>query len=569
MSNYDTKIVKLSGNRTATIWESGRARFSEERGAEEEKAKRRQDQTKKGAAGSTAASVQRRKITIVTGDEYQAVTDAERALIDGGAEIYQRGLRLVRPITVDALAADGKHTKVGQLLPLNSDFALDILSGYTAWFRWSPSKGTESRISPPFEIAKMLLARSGYWRFPRVSGVIMTPTLRPDGSLLIRPGYDESTGLLLMNPPPLPPISMEPTKDEAIAALTLLKSLLVDFPFVDESSHSVALSTLITPVVRIACGTAPAHAGTAPAAGTGKSYLYNIATAICIGDRCPTMTVARSESETEKRLGSAIIAGQPIISLDNVDVPLSGAFLCQAISEKMVQVRKLGFSEQLTYPNNWVVFINGNNLELRGDLTRRVLMAEVDADVERPELRTFSGNPFERVLADRGRFIAAALTIVLAYRAAGSPDRLAPLASFEVWSDLVRSALVWLDEADPVRTMEKVRAKDSELRTMRQIIVGMSKQFGLGEKNGKFSHEIIQAVMSPEAILNSKPSEPNMLREGLRAVAGHREITSLILGVWLSSKVNRVVDGLRLRSRLDSHLGNNRWWVEKGEEEDI
>jgi putative DNA primase/helicase len=366
-----------------------------------------------------------------------------------------------------------------------------------------------------------------------------------------------------MNPPVLPPLSMEPTKDQAVAALELLKSLLVEFPFADEVSRSVALSALITPVVRVACPAVPAHGVTAPGAGSGKSYLFNIVAAICIGNRCPVMTVARSEAETEKRIASAVIAGQPIIALDNVDVVLGGAFLSQAISEEMLLVRKLGFSEQLLTSNNWCVFVTGNNLTFYGDVTRRVILAEVNAGMERPELREFKARPFERVVAERGRFIAAALTVVLGYRAAGMPGKVGQLASFEAWSDLVRSALIWLDQPDPVVTMERVREEDPELRTTRQVFAGMAKQFGVGEEHAKFSSEIIDSVMGMDPLLTFRPSQVNMLKEGLKAVAGpNREINTVILGVWLSKKVNYVVDGLRLCQRADNHLGTLRWWVE-------
>ena len=38
----------------------------------------------------------------------------------------------------------------------------------------------------------MGLLRKGQWQFPKVAGVITTPTLRPDGTILDQPGYDPS-----------------------------------------------------------------------------------------------------------------------------------------------------------------------------------------------------------------------------------------------------------------------------------------------------------------------------------------------------------------------------------------
>ena len=97
----------------------------------------------------------------------------------------------------------------------------------------------------------------------------------------------------------------------------------------------------------------------------------------------------------------------------------------------------------------------GNNITIVGDLCRRVILSNLDPEVERPELREFKGKPVEKILADRGAYIAACLTICRAYIVAGSPDQVKPLASFEGWSDIVRSALIWLGKTDPVDSMDE------------------------------------------------------------------------------------------------------------------
>ena len=74
------------------------------------------------------------------------------------------------------------------------------------------------------------------------------------------------------------------------------------------------------------------------------------------------------------------------------------------------------------------------------------------------------------MLADRGSYIAAALTIVRAYLAADCPGLLPPVASFRDWSHLVRSPLVWLGRADPVDTMEAARADDPTRSNLRAIV---------------------------------------------------------------------------------------------------
>ena len=129
-------------------------------------------------------------------------------------------------------------------------------------------------IDPPHDIASNLLTRDGEWKFPKLAGVITTPTLRGDGSILSAPGYDAATGLLLVDPPPMPAIPKRPSRDDALASLDLLDRLLDEFPFVDPPSRSVGLSTLMTSVARGAMQVVPMHAADAPEAGSGKSYLF-------------------------------------------------------------------------------------------------------------------------------------------------------------------------------------------------------------------------------------------------------------------------------------------------------
>ena len=62
-------------------------------------------------------------------------------------------------------------------------------------------------------------------------------------------------------------------------------------------------------------------------------------------------------------------------------------------------------------------------MQVVGDLVRRVVRCQMDANSERPETRKFKGNPVDLVLVDRGRYIAGALTVVRAYIAAGRPRR--------------------------------------------------------------------------------------------------------------------------------------------------
>jgi putative DNA primase/helicase len=158
----------------------------------------------------------------------------------------------------------------------------------------------------------MLLARERKWAFPEVAGVIATPTLRPDGSLLDKPGYDPETQLYLWPGATLPPIPAAPTKDEAIRALAVLKELFAEFSFKQKKPAidlSVALAGLFTALLRGSLPTSPVVLARGDTPGVGKRYLVDVIAMIATGRICPVITASRSLEETEKRLGSSLLSG--------------------------------------------------------------------------------------------------------------------------------------------------------------------------------------------------------------------------------------------------------------------
>ena len=352
-------------------------------------------------------------LPVITLGELSAnATDGEQALLDAGVDIYQQCGRLVRPIVETVAAAKGRKTRVARLIEVEQYYLRDRLSRHALWQSRVTRENKMVSRDPPMDIAKTILARVGEWRFPAISGVISTPTMREDGSLLTTPGYDETSGFILFGAPDMPSTPVEPSRDDALQALAFLEELLVEFPFADKLSRAVALSALITPVVRGAFPVAPMHAFSATAAGSGKSYLADVAAAISTGKEMPVIAAGRSEEETEKRLGAALMVAQPLISIDNVTGDLGGDALCQAVERPSLRMRILGASKLASIEARGTTFFaTGNNLVIFGDMTRRVITARLDARMERPEYREFAGDPVAKVQANRGAYIAAALTI--------------------------------------------------------------------------------------------------------------------------------------------------------------
>lgn len=491
-------------------------------------------------------------IEVRLGELDRVATEAECALIAANMPIYQRG-DLVTPVVTEATASGGHKTKVVRLISVGVPAMLDYLCRSVRFEKYLVAKASNVATNPPEHLAKIILARAGEWDFPHLAGVITAPTLRPDGSLLAEPGYDPETRVLLIDPPLMPTIPDKPTMQDALAGLAMLNGLLRDFPFADDASRAVALSALISPVARAAMPVVPLHAITAPTSGSGKSYLVDLISALLTGDRAPVLSAADKPEETEKRLAGAVLDGSPLVVLDNINGELYSDLLCQAVERPRVKIRPLGTSQLIIIETSATFFATGNNLRLVSDLARRTLTCTLDPALERPELRSFNGDPFKTVLANRGEYLAAALIVVRAYVTAGQPNRASPLGSFEAWSDLVRSALIWLGCTDPVATQEGARADDPTITELSLLLAEW--------------HAVADGVSctAKEIIDRTAPGNPmhTGLRDALMTVAGDGRggIDPLRLGKYLAKNKGRILAGLRLLSDYDRKRKQNVWRV--------
>ena len=514
-------------------------------------------------------------IRLAAGRLPEIASEAERALIAAGVPFFQRGGMLVRPVTQEVDIASNRRSRVVLLVPVDVTYMIDSLMRVADWEGYDGRADRFVAKNVPHEIAQTILARRGEWRFPPVAGVINTPTLRPDGSVLREEGYDPQTRLILAASPTMPALMDNPTQSDARAALETLNKLLTEFAFANEASRAVVLSGMVTSVVRALFPVVPAHVISATAPGAGKSYSIDIISAIATGDLCPVMAAGVTIEETDKRLGAALLSGVSLISIDNVSGDLGGDLLCQAVERPVVNIRPLGKSEHVRVESRAIFFSTGNNVVLIGDMTRRAIVAKLDPGEERPELRQFKSDPVAAVLADRGRYVAAALTIVRAYLAAGRPNPAPRLASFHGWSDTVRSALIWIGCADPVDTMLEARDEDPQYAALRQVLVAWADANGTGYSTRVLASTMLTMIEERDGAVDQledgrRPYRWPAWRDAVHLVAANRgRVDAKRFGRWLARNRGRVVSvdrgrkRLRIQSEGDEHGHGKLWWCEE------
>jgi putative DNA primase/helicase len=417
-------------------------------------------------------------------------------------------------------------------------YLVDVLTCAARFWKYNGRSKAWVPVDAPDKVAETYLARRGRWKLPVLTGIIHTPFLRADGSLCETPGYDAASGLLFKpEGESFPPIQQQPSKLDARTALAKLDELIGTFPFVADADRSVALSAILTILDRRSMVTAPLHAYTSPNPGTGKSLLVDVCAMLATGRLMPVIAQGRNEEELEKRLGAALLAGDTAISLDNCDHTLEGAFLCQVLTQRQLNIRILGQSRNAETLANATIYATGNNLVLAGDVSRRALLCSMDALCERPELREFEVNAVELAKQRRGELVAAALTVLRAWHMANECIALSPFGSFEEWSRRIRAPLIWLDEVDPCETVAEIRENDPRRAELVAVVMQWKEHLKPNTK-----HTVQEVV---ECALNARE-----FFTALQAVASSTggTISNVRLGRWLKRVQGKMVGNLVLRS---------------------
>lgn len=514
----------------------------------------------------------------------KVVDDAEAVIEACEVDIYQRGGRLVRPFAIEMDTWGGQKTLAPGFDTLTTHSAIDVLARTADWARWDAREKALVPTNPTEMIANIWLSRKGSWRARRIKGIITAPTIRPDGSLITAPGYDPVTRLFMV----LDPLLVMPgdgrwngdrlVKADAEQALTVLEGLLIDFPFVGEADKSVALSGMMMPVIKGALDKRPLHVFDAPNPGTGKTYLVEICTALALGQAAPVSSWSKEENENEKRLATMLLSGTPVGVLDNINGVLESDLLCQALDQSNIRVRVFGKLEQRDVENNICLYATGNNIVISGDLVRRALQSKLDAMMERPETRQFHALPLQLVQQNRGKYLAAVLTVVRAHIQAGYPgcEGMRPMASFDEWGKLVRGALRWLGRADPVDTAERTFREDPKRSDLADFVEAWTRRYGYEEKSIREALDMLNQVGGdnrplPETYFSKfgevmTPAEVvSAFRDVALRIAGKNDIVDArVLGNWLKRNKGGVINYHRfVVGNADGHAKTQRWKVER------
>ncbi len=416
--------------------------------------------------------------------------------------------------------------------------------------------------------ANMYIDWAGEWHLPPLAGITSAPIIRRDGTIVSNTGYDTETCVYLSAHIEVADrIPEHPNRADATNAIRGLRQQFATFCFSDAprtsapgsdielvdlskppgDDETAAMAALLTAVARPSLDRAPAFLISAPSisgAGAGKGLLVKCISQIAYGQAPYAVTAGENAQELEKRIAAELMAGNPVLFLDNFnDTAVRSNLLASALTEKHARARISGKSEMVALRTSAFVVLTGNGLSVSEDLARRIIEIELDPRTEDPEARRFPTDLYTSTQRDRLTLLAAALTIL---RWGLQQEQLAsgrPLGSFEQWCRWVRDPLSELGCRDPVERMSRAKHRDPRRQQISEIFDAWDRRHGTKAVLANELHDEVRQLLDPHKRGRQYVVSRLKQLEGTR-IGGFMLLRECSKGKWSKNRyiLNRLTD---------------------------
>jgi hypothetical protein len=482
-------------------------------------------------------------IRVVAGDLHRVVDAAEKELANRGRH-YQAGGWIVS-VSTDPTSGDPS------IVPTSQQALTRELSETAIWERYDGRAKDWVRCDPPARHASILFDAQNFHHLPPLAGLARQPYFREtDGELIIHPGYDEKAQRFAVFDAKQFDIP-DPTPEAAQAALALLEDLLTEFHFVADADRAAALSAIFTAVVRPSLPNAPAFHVRAPVFGSGKTYLCELIGAFAGPGGNAKVSYPTTTEEATKVILSLLLTSPAVIEFDDMDTDwIPHGTIKRMLTADYITDRILGVSKTATVSTRTLFLGSGNNVGPIRDLLRRVVTIHIDPRCATPATIAYNGSPVEKVRQRRGVYVSAVLTIIQAWRMAGSPRAEADsIANFGgAWSDYCRYPLMWLGHPDPASALLEQIRHDPDGDALSGLMTEWYAVFG-------------SAPTTVRKLVSAADDGHYNLRDAIceLPVEERGQINRSKLGWFLKKNANRIVEGFEIqRAEAD---GRSAWRV--------
>jgi hypothetical protein len=412
-------------------------------------------------------------IKVVAGELHRVVDAGEKELAARGRH-YQAG-GLIVSVSTDLTTGDPS------VVPTSLPALTRELSIAATWEKYDGRAEAWVRSDPPTRHTGVLFDAQQFRYLPPLAGVARQPYFREaGGELVTQPGFDRaSQRFAVFDARHF--VFPKPTHEAAREALALLEDLLTEFHFVAATDKAAALAAILTAVARPTLAHAPAFHVRAPVFGSGKTYLCELIGAFAGPGGNSKVSYPTTSEEATKVMLSLLLTSPAVIEFDDMDTDwIPHGTIKRMLTAEHITDRILGVSKTATVSTRALFLGSGNNVGPIRDLLRRVLTINIDPRCATPATLAYKGFPVERVRQHRGKYVAAALTIIRAWRAAGwERGDVTNIVTFGgEWADCCRHPLMWLGHPDPATSLlEQVRS-DPDSEALGDLMAEWHDRFG-------------------------------------------------------------------------------------------
>ena len=375
----------------------------------------------------TESEIGDRRRIVVTNDQLRVINEITDTLIErwSGTRLFNHG---------GIISRRNGHV----IMPLDKGTFLKVLQEVAVTVVESED-GDLFTWPQPYAVAAALTEGE---RFAPLHRISRTPFVRPDGTICQTSGYDTETGTYLVSDVEVA-VPEAPTSEQVAAAVTLImEEWLGDLPFATTADRANALALVLTPVIRGLVPLAPLAVVDGLQMGVGKNLFADCIAIMATGAPADPLPYSADNEEIRKMITSAFRAGADLFVFDEAHI-LEGAALARALTALNYNDRILGVSTLAAWPNRATWVSLGNQVQIRGDVARRIYPIALRPAMANPELRDeecFRHPDLKGwTRARRADLLGAVLTVVRAWFVAGQPGskRGASFGSFEAWGKMV------------------------------------------------------------------------------------------------------------------------------------
>jgi hypothetical protein len=443
----------------------------------------------------------------------------------------------------------------------------NLLARHTFTYRLRPKPGRDSdgeyeeETKPAGDVLSAALALRNWPGLGPLHGVAAAPLVRPDGTLLQDPGYDEATGLFLASKIPLDRVPDEPTSEQVEHARGfLLDEFLPDFPWVEDADRANYIALLATPILRrFIRSVIPFAVFTATMPSSGKTILTS-GPGMLYGQR--VVTWPDDDKELTKVITSVLADPVGAVIFDNLPegAIIKSPVLARLLTDRSWSDRLLGGNVIANYANDRLWCATGNNLRLGGDMATRTVLVRLDPDMAHPEERDQSKfgipNLDQWILKgpNQRRVLWNLLVLIIDWiRKGAARERGVNLRQFTPWAEFLAGFLAHHQIKGFLANIESSRGIDDEDAMWAAFLARFRKIHGGARLTANELH--LSADVPPGGL----DLWDGLFINGARG----KPLSAPALGMRLKGQIGHHRSCYVLRSDLDRHSGVHTYWVEE------